>query len=485
MTPEAWNDPEARTLALRRAAAARHGGVDVTLLLLNADSAGHAFALPKPMLDWRLVLDSGHPDAAERPVLDEAMPVAPHGAVLLAAAGCHDRLRAGDPLGRDAAGAVPMPRPFPDLGAGCATGDAGSGAACAAGDECAGGAGTRWWRRSAPARSTAFRVSPDLGGARPGLARCRPATCTTPPWWSIRAPIAGSNADWRGRPWHEAVLYELHAGAMGGFAGVQAALPRAAELGITAIELMPINDFPGARNWGYDGVLPYAPDTALGTPDELKSLVDAAHGLGLMVFLDVVYNHFGPDGAYLHAYAKPFFDEDIHTPWGAAIDFRQPPVRDFFEDNALFWLNEYRFDGLRFDAVHAIADADWLDVLAARIRRDDRAGPPRPPGAGERTQRRPPPAARRRLRRPMERRRPPHPAPAADRRARGLLRGLRRGRRREAGPRAWPRASCSRASSPAISARRAANPAPTCRRPPSSCSCRTTTRSATAPSANG
>ncbi|MFC7476634.1 malto-oligosyltrehalose trehalohydrolase [Dankookia sp. GCM10030260] len=181
---------------------------------------------------------------------------------------------------------------------------------------------------------------------------------------------AWRHADWRGRPWHEVVLYELHAGAMGGFAGVQAALPRLHDLGVTAIELMPINDHPGSRNWGYDGVLPYAPDTTLGTPDELKSLIDAAHGMGLMVFLDVVYNHFGPDGAYLHAYAKSFFDEGIHTPWGAAIDFKKPPVRDFFEDNALFWLNEYRFDGLRFDAVHAIAEADWLDVLAARIRRE-------------------------------------------------------------------------------------------------------------------
>ncbi|MFZ4408889.1 MAG: malto-oligosyltrehalose trehalohydrolase [Paracraurococcus sp.] len=182
--------------------------------------------------------------------------------------------------------------------------------------------------------------------------------------------FAWHHPDWQGRPWHEVVLYELHAGALGGFAGVRAALPRLKDLGITAVELMPINAFPGARNWGYDGVLPYAPDATLGTPDALKALVDAAHDLGLMVFLDVVYNHFGPDGAYLHAYAKRFFDEGIHTPWGAAIDFRQPEVRAFFEDNALYWLNEYRFDGLRFDAVHAIAEADWLDVLAARIRRE-------------------------------------------------------------------------------------------------------------------
>ena len=99
---------------------------------------------------------------------------------------------------------------------------------------------------------------------------------------------------------------------------------------------MPVADVPGDRNWGYDGVLPYAPTRAYGSPEELKALVDAAHGLGLMMMLDVVYNHFGPDGAYIHAYAKPFFREDIKTPWGAAIDFRRPEVRDYFEQNALY-----------------------------------------------------------------------------------------------------------------------------------------------------
>jgi maltooligosyltrehalose trehalohydrolase len=176
------------------------------------------------------------------------------------------------------------------------------------------------------------------------------------------------NSAWRNRPWHEAVVYELHPGACGGFSGIRARLPYFAALGITAIELMPIADFPGQHNWGYDGVLPYAPDSAYGTPDELKALIDAAHGEGLMVFLDVVYNHFGPDGAYLHAYAKPFFDADVHTPWGAAIDFKRPEVRDYFIDNALMWLNEYRFDGLRFDAVHAIEPPSFLNDLAAAIR---------------------------------------------------------------------------------------------------------------------
>ncbi len=178
------------------------------------------------------------------------------------------------------------------------------------------------------------------------------------------------NAGWRGRPWHETVLYEIHVGAVGGFQALERDLPRLRDLGVTAIELMPIADFPGSRNWGYDGVLPFAPDAAYGTPEDLKAMIDAAHGHGLMVFLDVVYNHFGPDGAYLHAYAKEFFDEGVHTPWGAAIDFKKQPVRDFFEANALYWLNEYRFDGLRFDAVHAIAEEDWLLGLAERIRRD-------------------------------------------------------------------------------------------------------------------
>jgi maltooligosyltrehalose trehalohydrolase len=174
--------------------------------------------------------------------------------------------------------------------------------------------------------------------------------------------------DWRGRPWHEAVIYELHVGLCGGFAGVQARLPDLAKLGVTAIELMPIADFPGTRNWGYDGVLPYAPDASYGRPDELKALVDTAHGLGLMVILDVVYNHFGPDGNYLGAYASPFWRNDLSTPWGDAIDFRQDQVRDFFIENALYWLLEYRIDGLRFDAVHAIMDNDFLKILAARIR---------------------------------------------------------------------------------------------------------------------
>ena len=176
------------------------------------------------------------------------------------------------------------------------------------------------------------------------------------------------HTNWHGRPWEETVLYELHVGAMGGYAGVQKRLPALVALGVTAIELMPLNDFPGKHNWGYDGVLPYAPDSAYGRPEELKTLIDAAHGLGLMVFLDVVYNHFGPDGNYLHRYARSFFREGTHTPWGPAIDFERSEVSDFFIDNAVYWINEYRLDGLRFDAVHAIDNHTWLRELSDHIR---------------------------------------------------------------------------------------------------------------------
>ncbi|MBH3437524.1 malto-oligosyltrehalose trehalohydrolase [Pseudomonas luteola] len=176
------------------------------------------------------------------------------------------------------------------------------------------------------------------------------------------------HTEWSGRPWHESVIYEVHVGTLGGFKGVADILPKLAALGVTAIELMPLSEFPGGRNWGYDGVLPYAVESSYGTPEDLKAMIDTAHEHGLMVFLDVVYNHFGPDGNYLHAYAEKFFREDIHTPWGAAIDFRQQAVRSYFKDNALMWLMEYRFDGLRFDAVHAIGDKGFLMEMADEIR---------------------------------------------------------------------------------------------------------------------
>jgi maltooligosyltrehalose trehalohydrolase len=187
---------------------------------------------------------------------------------------------------------------------------------------------------------------------------------------------------WYGRPWHEAAIYELHVGTFtpeGTFAGVQSRLDHLADLGITVIELMPLNEFPGSRGWGYDGVLPYAPDAAYGTPEELKSLIDAAHRRGLAVILDVVYNHFGPEGNWLHRYAKDFFTERHHTPWGAAINFDGPGsrhVRDFFIHNALYWLEEYRFDGLRVDAVHAMKDDSEVHFIT-ELRRAMHDGPGR------------------------------------------------------------------------------------------------------------
>ena len=182
---------------------------------------------------------------------------------------------------------------------------------------------------------------------------------------------------WAGRPWRSAVVYELHVGAWtpeGRYTSAAARLPQLRELGISAIELMPLADFPGTRNWGYDGVLPYAPEASYGTPDELRRLVDTAHGLGLMVLLDVVYNHFGPDGNYLGTYAPAFFNPQRHTPWGAAINVdaaHSETVRQFFVDNALYWVTEFGFDGLRLDAVHAIEDRSrvhLVEQIAAALR---------------------------------------------------------------------------------------------------------------------
>lgn len=179
---------------------------------------------------------------------------------------------------------------------------------------------------------------------------------------------------WSGRPWHEAVVYELHTGTFteqGTFDGVRSKLDYLADLGITALELMPVAQFSGDRGWGYDGVLLYAPHVAYGGPEGLKRLVDAAHERGIMVLLDVVYNHFGPDGNYLSSYAPEFFHPERDTPWGAAIAYEKSPVRSFFIENALYWLEEYRFDGFRFDAIDQIqdeAEVPILEELATEIR---------------------------------------------------------------------------------------------------------------------
>ena len=172
-------------------------------------------------------------------------------------------------------------------------------------------------------------------------------------------------ADWRGRPWQEAVIVEAHVGtftAQGTYRAMIDRLDHLVETGITVLELMPLADFAGSRNWGYDGVLLYAPDSAYGSPEDLKKLIDEAHRRGLMVMLDVVYNHFGPEGNYLGRYAPGFFTE-AQTPWGSAIDYRVSEVRAFAIENALHWLRDYRFDGLRLDAVNSIVEPGGLSLL--------------------------------------------------------------------------------------------------------------------------
>jgi maltooligosyltrehalose trehalohydrolase len=227
----------------------------------------------------------------------------------------------------------------------------------------------------------AFRI--DTGAAVPD-----PASRSQP--WDVNGPSAvvdprafeWTDGKWRGRPWREAVVYELHVGTFtpaGTYAAAEARLADLAALGVTAIELMPLADFAGRRNWGYDGVLPFAPDAAYGTPEDLKRLVQAAHGHGLMVLLDVVYNHFGPEGNHLARYAPQFFNPAHQTPWGAAINFdgeASETVREFFVHNALYWIEEYHFDGLRMDAIHAIAD-DSPTHIVTEIARAVAEGPGR------------------------------------------------------------------------------------------------------------
>ncbi len=228
--------------------------------------------------------------------------------------------------------------------------------------------GEGWFAAQAdigPGARYRFRLDADLAVPDPAS---RAQSGGVHGWSVVVDPAYRWQSDWRGRAWEDLVIQEVHVGTLGGFAGVAAALPAIAELGITAIELMPVNAFGGTRNWGYDGVLPYAPAESYGTPDDLKALVDRAHELGLAVLLDVVYNHFGPDGNYLGAYAADFFDAEVDTPWGGSVAVERDPVRRFFIDNALMWLGEYRFDGLRFDAVHAIGDDAFVDAMAEEIR---------------------------------------------------------------------------------------------------------------------
>ena len=179
---------------------------------------------------------------------------------------------------------------------------------------------------------------------------------------------AWQHPEWRGRPWEETVVYELHIGTFtpqGTFRAAIDKLPYLAELGITQIEVMPVAQTGGGRNWGYDGVLLYAPHSALGTPDDFKAFIDAAHGLGLSVVLDIVLNHFGPEGNYLPRLSPEFFHPHRMTPWGNGIAYDLPPVREFIIGLPLYWLREYHLDGLRFDAIDQIEDSAHPHVLVA------------------------------------------------------------------------------------------------------------------------
>lgn len=185
-----------------------------------------------------------------------------------------------------------------------------------------------------------------------------------------------SDADWHGRPWAEAVLYELHIGAFTPQGTLQAAkekLDHLASLGVTAIELMCLTDFPGNRSWGYDGVLLFAPDSAYGRPEDLKAFIDAAHARGLMVILDVVFNHFGPEGNDLPRYFPQIFSQKHKTAWGSGFNFDGQgcaEVRELILENALYWLEEFHVDGLRLDASHEMHDESpthILDELAERV----------------------------------------------------------------------------------------------------------------------
>jgi maltooligosyltrehalose trehalohydrolase len=240
-----------------------------------------------------------------------------------------------------------------------------------------------WFAREAdtalPGTLYRYRIDGELEVADPA-SRYNPRGVHGPSAVIDPAEYPWDDGAWRAPPWESAALYELHVGTFtpqGTFAAASARLPHLVRLGVSAIELMPLAAFAGERGWGYDGVLQFAPHAAYGTPHELKALIAAAHRAGLAVLLDVVYNHFGPEGNYLHRYAPQFFTERHATPWGPAINFDgadSATVREFFLENALYWLEEYHFDGLRLDAVHAIHDDSEPHIVSA-LARAARAGP--------------------------------------------------------------------------------------------------------------
>jgi maltooligosyltrehalose trehalohydrolase len=212
-------------------------------------------------------------------------------------------------------------------------------------------------------------VLPEVGARPDPVSRFQPHGVHGPSRVVAPDSFRWSDGGWSGIPLGDYVLYELHVGTFtdeGTFDGVRGKLDHLRALGITAVELMPVAAFPGARNWGYDGAALYAPHVAYGGPEGLKRLVDACHAAGMAVVLDVVYNHFGPEGSYAGDFG-PYFTARHHTPWGDGLNFDgdgSPEVRRFFVDNALYWLTEYHVDALRLDAIHGIADDSPKHVLA-------------------------------------------------------------------------------------------------------------------------
>ena len=195
----------------------------------------------------------------------------------------------------------------------------------------------------------------------------------------VRDSYAWRSGDVR-RPLHEHVIYELHVGTFspeGTYDGARARLAELAALGVTAIELMPLAAFPGGRGWGYEGVALFAPFAPYGQPDDLRRLVDEAHGHGLAVLLDVVYNHFGPAGNYLPAYAAAYFSSEHPNAWGDAPNYAHPVLRRMILENALYWLRDFRFDGLRLDATHAIVDTLSPDILRVLKQQVSQLTPPK------------------------------------------------------------------------------------------------------------
>ena len=367
-----WHDPETRALAMQLADRtnwvtllfnSHHEAIDFTLRGSEATARWRCSSTP----DAGTVLpEAGVEVGRRREVAGRAPHAARHGG--------RGAMSAATGFGGPGAPSVRRGRRASALGArrrACALRLAG-------GRPCDGRSDDGWFELTRRAgRGAAMPSCSPTAWACPTRRRARrPATCTAPRCSSI--PRLRWRARLAGRPWEEAVIYELHVGAFtpeGTFRGGHRPARPLVGTGFTAIEIMPVAQFAGDRGWGYDGVLPYAPHPAYGTPDDLKALVDAAHERGLMVLLDVVYNHFGPDGNYLGAYAPDFFHAERHTPWGAAIAYERAPVRRFFIDNALYWLEEFRFDGLRLDAIDQIRDPESPVELLVEI------GPSRPRGA--------------------------------------------------------------------------------------------------------